>query len=35
MRLHGTIIANEHILSTKILKYGSRDLKNKVCGMKV
>ena len=35
VRLHGAIIANEHILSTKLLKYGSRTLKSSFSGMKV
>ena len=33
--LHGAIIANEHILSTKLLKYGSQNLKRAFSGMKV
>ena len=35
MRLHGAIIANEHILSTNMLKYGMRNLKRGFFGMKV
>ena len=35
VNLHASIIANEHILSTKILKYGSWNLKWAFSGMKV
>ena len=35
VRLHGTIIANEHLLSTTLLKYGSRNLKRAFTGTKV
>ena len=35
MRLHGAIIANEHILSTKLLKYGLWNLKRAFSGMKL
>ena len=35
MRLHGAIIANEHILSTKNLKYGMQNIKREFSGMKV
>ena len=35
VRLHNAIIANEHILSTKLLKYGSRNIKRELSGMKV
>ena len=35
VRLHGAIIANEHILSTKNLKYGMQNIKREFSGMKV
>ena len=35
MRLHGAIIANEHILSTNFLRYGSWNLKRELSRMKV
>ena len=35
VRLHSAIIANKHILSTKLLKYGSWNLKRAFSGMKL
>ena len=35
VRLHGAIISNEHVLSTKILKYGMRNLKREFSRIRV
>ena len=35
VRLHGALITNDHILSTKQLKYGSQNLKKAFSRMKV